>query len=118
MDLYASVFADALAKGQRVAPGVSCFIQYGSQHIRAYAESRGYDAIFRDVGATVLAPSCGACISAGPGASKDASTVTISAQNRNFPGRSGPGDVWLASPLTVAASATSQPGVVHTSLPP
>jgi 3-isopropylmalate/(R)-2-methylmalate dehydratase large subunit len=25
--------------------------------------------------------------------------------NRNFPGRSGPGQVWLASPPTVAASA-------------
>jgi 3-isopropylmalate/(R)-2-methylmalate dehydratase large subunit len=105
MDLYASVFREALARGERVAPGVECFIQYGSQRIRAYAEERGLDAIFREVGATVIAPSCGACINAGPGASKDASTVTISAQNRNFPGRSGPGDVWLASPLSVAASA-------------
>ncbi|MCB9656467.1 MAG: 3-isopropylmalate dehydratase [Sandaracinaceae bacterium] len=105
MDLYASVFRDALARGERVAPGVACFIQYGSESIRAYAEAQGYDALFREVGATVIAPSCGACINAGPGASKDASTVTISAQNRNFPGRSGPGDVWLASPLSVAASA-------------
>jgi 3-isopropylmalate/(R)-2-methylmalate dehydratase large subunit len=31
--------------------------------------------------------------------------VTVSAINRNFPGRSGPGQVWLASPATVAASA-------------
>jgi 3-isopropylmalate/(R)-2-methylmalate dehydratase large subunit len=31
--------------------------------------------------------------------------VTISAINRNFPGRSGPGQMWLASPATVAASA-------------
>jgi len=31
--------------------------------------------------------------------------VVISAQNRNFPGRSGPGQMYLASPLTVAASA-------------
>jgi 3-isopropylmalate/(R)-2-methylmalate dehydratase large subunit len=31
--------------------------------------------------------------------------VTVSAINRNFPGRSGPGNVWLASPPTVAASA-------------
>jgi len=31
--------------------------------------------------------------------------VTVSAQNRNFPGRSGPGKVYLASPLVVAASA-------------
>ncbi|MCZ7680167.1 MAG: aconitase family protein [Sandaracinaceae bacterium] len=29
----------------------------------------------------------------------------MSAINRNFPGRSGPGKVYLASPLTVAASA-------------
>jgi 3-isopropylmalate/(R)-2-methylmalate dehydratase large subunit len=29
----------------------------------------------------------------------------VSATNRNFPGRSGPGQVWLASPSTVAASA-------------
>jgi 3-isopropylmalate/(R)-2-methylmalate dehydratase large subunit len=31
--------------------------------------------------------------------------VTVSAINRNFPGRSGPGQVWLASPPTVMASA-------------
>ena len=31
--------------------------------------------------------------------------VSVSAQNRNFPGRSGPWQVYLASPLTVAASA-------------
>jgi 3-isopropylmalate/(R)-2-methylmalate dehydratase large subunit len=31
--------------------------------------------------------------------------VTVSAINRNFPGRGGPGQVWLASPPTVAASA-------------
>jgi 3-isopropylmalate/(R)-2-methylmalate dehydratase large subunit len=29
----------------------------------------------------------------------------VSAQNRNFPGRSGPGQMYLASPYTVAASA-------------
>ena len=58
-----------------MAPGVACFIQYGSESIRAYAEAQGYDALFREVGATVIAPSCGACINAGPGASKDAGTV-------------------------------------------
>lgn len=31
--------------------------------------------------------------------------MTVSAINRNFPGRGGPGSVWLASPPTVAASA-------------
>jgi 3-isopropylmalate/(R)-2-methylmalate dehydratase large subunit len=33
--------------------------------------------------------------------------ITISAINRNFPGRSGPGQLYLANPYTVAASALS-----------
>ena len=53
----------------------------------------------------MLGSSCGACINAGPGVSASADQITISAINRNFPGRSGPGQVWLASPATVAASA-------------
>ena len=61
--------------------------------------------IFEKVGAQMINPSCGACIAAGPGVSKTETQVTISAQNRNFPGRSGPGQVYLASPLVVAASA-------------
>jgi homoaconitase/3-isopropylmalate dehydratase large subunit len=48
---------------------------------------------------------CGACANCGPGASTSTGQVTVSAINRNFPGRSGPGQVWLASPATVAASA-------------
>lgn len=42
---------------------------------------------------------------AGTGAYPNAETVTVSAQNRNFPGRSGPGKLYLASPYVVAASA-------------
>ena len=56
-------------------------------------------------GAELLQPACGACANCGPGASTRAEQVTVSAINRNFPGRSGPGQVWLASPPTVAASA-------------
>jgi 3-isopropylmalate/(R)-2-methylmalate dehydratase large subunit len=107
MDMYASVLRAAVDKGLAVADGVSCFIQFGSQHIRRYAEERGYVEIFRAAGVEMINPSCGACINAGPGASKSRAQVTISAQNRNFPGRSGPGQVYLASPLTVAASAVA-----------
>jgi 3-isopropylmalate/(R)-2-methylmalate dehydratase large subunit len=57
------------------------------------------------MGARMLQPSCGACANCGPGSSTDAAQVTVSAINRNFPGRSGPGKVWLASPATVMASA-------------
>ncbi|MDD5543411.1 MAG: aconitase family protein [Acidobacteriia bacterium] len=105
MDMYAQVFREALTKGQHVAPHVHCFIQFGSQETREYAEARGYTEIFKKVGAQIIEPSCGACINAGPGASQSQEEVTVSSQNRNFPGRSGPGKVYLASPLTVAASA-------------
>ena len=107
MDMYARVFAAAAARGRRVAPGVRCYVQFGSQDVKRYAERSGYVELFRSVGAEVLEPSCGACINAGPGVSYDRETVTVSAINRNFPGRSGPGRVYLASPYTVAASAVA-----------
>jgi 3-isopropylmalate/(R)-2-methylmalate dehydratase large subunit len=100
MDMYARVLA-----GRSVAPGVRCYIQCGSQSVYAYCVEQGYDRVFADAGATLIAPSCGACINAGPGVSRRADEVTISAINRNFPGRSGPGQLYLASPYTVAASA-------------
>ncbi len=105
MDMYAEVLRAAHAQGKKVADGVECFIQFGSQEIRQYAEAEGYTTLFEAVGVKMINPSCGACINAGPGASRTKDQVSISAQNRNFPGRSGPGQVYLASPLAVAASA-------------
>jgi len=105
MDMYAEVLKNALAAGKRVADGVHLYIQFGSQKIKQYARERGYIEIFERAGAELIDPSCGACINAGPGASPSAETVTVSAQNRNFPGRSGPGKLYLASPYVVAASA-------------
>jgi 3-isopropylmalate/(R)-2-methylmalate dehydratase large subunit len=105
MDMYARVFREGLERGQKVAEGVVCYIQCGSQEVFKYCQSQGYDRTFRDVGAIFVEPSCGACINAGPGVSRKPTDVTISAINRNFPGRSGPGQLYLASPFTVAASA-------------
>jgi len=105
MDMYAAVLKRALDQGKRVAPGVHFYLQFGSQKIKQYAREKGYIEIFEQVGAELIDPSCGACINAGPGASKTSEQVTVSAQNRNFPGRSGPGKVYLASPYVVAASA-------------
>jgi 3-isopropylmalate/(R)-2-methylmalate dehydratase large subunit len=90
-----------------VASGVRCYVQCGSQEVYAYCRERGYDRLFAAVGATLIGPSCGACINAGPGVSRTAAEVTVSAINRNFPGRSGPGRLYLASPYTVAASAVA-----------
>lgn len=107
MDMYASVLADALRHGKRVADSLKFYIQFGSQETREYCIRQGYLDIFERAGAHVIEPSCGACINAGPGVSTRPDQVVISAQNRNFPGRSGPGLMYLASPLTVAASAVA-----------
>src|ERR1044072_7811997 len=120
MDMYARVLEQAGGRGERVGPWgrvemsgrcerggpwVRFYIQCGSQDVKRYCEERGYLELFRTVGATFLEPSCGACINAGPGVSKTRDEVTISVINRNFPGRSGPGQLYLANPYTVAASA-------------
>ena len=107
MDMYARVLADAVKQGKRVADSVQFFIQFGSQETRDYCIRKGYLDIFEKAGAHTIEPSCGACINAGPGVSTRNDQVVISAQNRNFPGRSGPGQMYLASPLTVAASAVA-----------
>jgi 3-isopropylmalate/(R)-2-methylmalate dehydratase large subunit len=107
MDMYAAVLADALKRGKRVADSVQFYIQFGSQETRDYCLRKGYLDVFLKSGAKVIEPSCGACINAGPGVSTRPDQVVISAQNRNFPGRSGPGQMYLASPLTVAASAVA-----------
>jgi 3-isopropylmalate/(R)-2-methylmalate dehydratase large subunit len=107
MDMYALVLADALKHGKRVADSVKFYIQFGSQETRDYCVRRGYLDVFQKAGAYVIEPSCGACINAGPGVSTRPDQIVISAQNRNFPGRSGPGQMYLASPLTVAASAVA-----------
>ena len=104
-EFYAAVLKDALDAGRKVADGVTMVVQYGSTDVRDHARERGFDAIFREAGVEVISPGCGACIGCGPGVSDSADQVSVSAINRNFRGRSGPGQLYLASPLTVAASA-------------
>jgi len=105
MDMYAEVLGEAARRGKKVAEGVDLYIQFGSQNIKEYAQDKGYIELFQSVGARLVNPSCGACIKAGPGVSLTEDQVTVSAINRNFPGRSGPGQVYLANPYVVAASA-------------
>ena len=107
MDMYAQVLSEALRQGRRVSDSCKFYIQFGSQETREYCVRKGYLEIFKRAGAIVIEPSCGACINAGPGVSTRPDQVVISAQNRNFPGRSGPGQMYLASPYTVAASAVA-----------
>jgi 3-isopropylmalate/(R)-2-methylmalate dehydratase large subunit len=105
IERMADVFFVAQSRGLRVHPRVRCYVQPGSWAVQKEAEKLGYLQLFESLGAHVITAACGACIGAGPGVSRSPSEVTVSSQNRNFPGRSGPGFVYLASPRVVAASA-------------
>ena len=104
-DHYHAVLAWGLKNNLKLPEGVQVFLQYGTTAVRDYCAAQGYDKTFAALGVRILQPSCGACANCGPGSSTDSAQVTVSAINRNFPGRSGPGQVWLASPPTVMASA-------------
>ena len=102
---YAAVTQAAVDEGLKVADRVSFYIQFGSVGVAEYAKSKGWLDLFEQAGVTIINPGCGACIGCGPGTSDTSDQITVSAINRNFQGRSGPGKLYLASPLTVAASA-------------
>jgi 3-isopropylmalate/(R)-2-methylmalate dehydratase large subunit len=102
---YAQVCQAAEDAGLIVKEGVDFYIQYGSGLVKDLAIHEGWHELFGRVGVKLIDPGCGACIGAGPGVSITPEQVTVSAINRNFQGRSGPGKLYLASPLTVAASA-------------
>ncbi len=103
--MYARVMEEAVANGRSVAEGVDFYVQFGSKVTAEVAEAKGWLETFKKAGAKIINPGCGACIGCGPGVSETTEQVTVSAINRNFQGRSGPGKLYLASPLTVAASA-------------
>jgi len=105
LEFYARVCQEAVAAGRRVAEGVRFYIQFGSRRVQEEARKRGWIELFQEAGVLLIDPGCGACIGCGPGVSERPEQVTVSAINRNFQGRSGPGRLYLASPLTVAASA-------------
>jgi 3-isopropylmalate/(R)-2-methylmalate dehydratase large subunit len=102
---YHQVCKEAVDNGLRVAPGVDFIIQFASRDVEEYARREGFLETFQRAGVRLIHPGCGACIGCGPGVSEASQQVTVSAINRNYKGRSGPGMLWLASPLTVAASA-------------
>ncbi len=102
---YHQVAKEAVDAGLTVAPGVKFYVQFGSFAVEEFCRQHGLLDTFERAGATILHPGCGACIGCGPGVSTTPDQVTVSAINRNYKGRSGPGKLWLASPLTVAASA-------------
>jgi 3-isopropylmalate/(R)-2-methylmalate dehydratase large subunit len=97
----------SVLNGRRVHPGVRMIASPGSQAIWRRAQEEGVLTTLADAGCIVTASTCGACIG-GMGALGDGE-VCVSTSTENFPGRMGSlgSLVYLASPLTVAASAVS-----------
>ncbi len=101
--------AAAVAKGRRVAPGVSAMIVPGSGLVKEQAEQEGLDRVFLEAGFEWREPGCSMCLAMNadrllPG-ERCAST-----SNRNFEGRQGRGGrTHLVSPaMAVAAAVTGR----------
>lgn len=93
-------------KDHKVAPGVVLKIVPATRRIWEMCLEDGIIDVFMKADALVGNPGCAGCAKGqigqnGPG------EVTISTGNRNFAGKQGKGEVYLASPETVAASAVS-----------
>lgn len=100
------VSAAEILKGNKVAKGVRLIVVPSTQKIYRKMLDTGLIGLYLDSGAVVSAPTCGACLGGHTGVLAPGE-VCISVTNRNFRGRMGhpESSVYLASPLTVAASA-------------
>ncbi len=98
--------AAEIMKGEKLASGVRMIVSPASQSIYRQALKEGLADIFADGGATFTNSTCGPCFGGHLGVLAPGE-VCISSSNRNYPGRMGSKDarIYLASPLTVAASA-------------
>ncbi len=98
--------AARVLKGRKVASGVRLLVSPASRFIYKRTLSDGTLEALVDSGAVILPPTCGVCVGLHSGVLADGETC-ISSTNRNFIGRMGSknANVYLGSPVTVAASA-------------
>ena len=96
--------ADML-RGRRIAAGVTAWAVPGSMRVKADAEARGLDRVFREAGFEWREPGCSTCVAAN-GEVVPPGERCVSTTNRNFVGRQGPrARTHLASPEMAAAAA-------------
>ena len=103
--------AAKILKGKKVAPGRILKIVPATDKIWNQCLEEGLIKIFKDAGALVGSAGCAGC-AAGQIGQTGAGEISISSGNRNFVGKQGKGDIYLASPATVAASLVA--GVITT----
>lgn len=95
-----------ILRGRRTAPGVVLKIVPATDEIWNECLHEGLIRIFKEAGALVSNAGCAGC-AAGQVGQNGPGEITISTGNRNFPGKQGKGNVYLASPAIVAASAVA-----------
>jgi 3-isopropylmalate/(R)-2-methylmalate dehydratase large subunit len=107
--------AAQVLEGRKIAPGVRLIVIPASSEVYLAALDAGYLRTFVEAGAVIESPGCGPCMGNHMGVPAEGE-VSISTANRNFRGRMGTkeSDVYLASPLVVAASAVAGK-IVHPS---
>ena len=95
-----------ILKGKKIRKGVRMLVSPASPEIWKKADDDGILRGLTEAGATILAPTCGVCVGLHSGILAAGETC-ISSSNRNFIGRMGSkqANIFLGSPLTVAASA-------------
>ena len=98
--------AACILKGRKVAPGVVLKIVPATDMVWQQALEAGIIEDLRESGAMISNAGCAGC-AAGQVGQNGPGEVTISTGNRNFPGKQGQGEVYLAAPDVVAASAVA-----------
>ena len=98
--------AAEVLKGRKVAPGVVLKIVPATDLVWQRCLDEGLIEIFKEAGAMISNAGCAGC-AAGQVGQNGSGEVTVSTGNRNFPGKQGRGDVYLASPGVAAASAVA-----------
>jgi len=98
--------AAQVLEGRQVAPGVVLKIVPSTDQVWNQALEEGLVQVFKNAGALLSNAGCAGC-AAGQVGQNGQGEITISTGNRNFPGKQGKGEVFLASPAVVAASAVA-----------
>lgn len=90
--------------GERVAPGTNLIVVPGSRRTLLRLNETGLSNSIVDAGGIISPPGCGPCFGAHGGILGEGD-VCLGTMNRNFPGRMGPGEIFIGSPETAAATA-------------